>query len=235
MRREPIWMRAHFRRLLLMLLFVAGSARGVHAQVDEGWGSDAELCPRTVGMMTDYDQEQFAGPARKERETFFWARYKFTAHNQGGLGPIEMAGFFYLSKAQCYWQENKGVFVIFSPVIEYYGPRRDDIGGCAVGGSGGTGGTGPHASVTDPAYDPYSDPYSDEEGCGEGTGGGGGNTGVPYEPGDYTGGGTVDWGTGIGNGGTSACGAEAVVEYICIDIMTEQGWREWSCGYATTC
>jgi hypothetical protein len=147
MRHEPIWMRADFSRLLLILSLLAGSARGVHAQADEGWGSDAELCPRTVGMTTDYNQEQFAGTGRKERETFFWARYKFTAHNQGGLGPIEMGGFFYLSKAQCYWQENKGVFAIFSPVIEYYGPRRDEIGGCAdAGGSSGSGGTGPSDS-----------------------------------------------------------------------------------------
>lgn len=84
----------------------------------------------------------------------------------------------------------------------------------------------------------YYDPYSEEpQSCtgGDGSGSGGGGSGTQYYPGDSTGGETVDWGTGRGNGGVSKCGASAVVEYICIDYWDGQRWVEWSCGYATTC
>lgn len=106
---------------------------------------------------------------------------------------------------------------------------------CPPSGSGGTQLT---YSASDEDYDPYSS--GGNTSCGDDDGGGTGgdgedNTGTQYKPGDYTGGGTVDWGTGIGNGGTSKCGATAVVEYICIDLMTAGGWVEWSCGFATTC
>lgn len=62
-------------------------------------------------------------------------------------------------------------------------------------------------------------------------------SGTQYEPGDYTGGETVDWGTGTGNGGTSVCGEAAFVEYVCIDVYNEEtgAWEEWGCGYVTTC
>ena len=86
-------------------------------------------------------------------------------------------------------------------------------------------------------YDPYS---SGPEDCGddppsgsvEGTG-----SGTQYQPGDATGGETVDWETGIGDGGASYCGPTAIVEYICIDTWDSetQKWVGWSCGYATTC
>lgn len=84
------------------------------------------------------------------------------------------------------------------------------------------------------SYDPYAE--SDPSGCGsEGETSTG--TGTQYGAGDLTGGETVNWNTGIGNGGTSACGEEAVVDYICIDVWNEQtqSWEEWSCGYATVC
>ncbi|MDQ3605447.1 MAG: hypothetical protein M3418_04565 [Gemmatimonadota bacterium] len=81
-------------------------------------------------------------------------------------------------------------------------------------------------------YDPYGDSGGDD--CG-GSGGGGGGSGTQYYPGDYTGGETVNWGTGTGNGGTSACGSSALVEYVCIDVWDGEKWVEWSCGYATTC
>lgn len=106
------------------------------------------------------------------------------------------------------------------------------------GGSGGT------QVIDDNGYDIYDPDYSgDYSGsCSENTGGSGGGdsgsgegSGTQFGPGDSTGGETVDWGTGKGNGGTSVCGATAVVEYVCIDIMTETGWREWDCGYVTTC
>lgn len=61
--------------------------------------------------------------------------------------------------------------------------------------------------------------------------------GTTYDPGDKTDGETVTWDGGQGNGGSSECGAEAVVEYICIDVFDEemQQWETWDCGYATTC
>lgn len=114
------------------------TASVLHAQPSDEWGSEEQLCPATVGMFTNHNGEQFAGTAEKEHETFFWARYRFTAHNQGGYGAIEMAGFFYISKAQCFFQEDKGVFVVLSPVIEYYGPDRVSCGG--GGGGNGPGG-----------------------------------------------------------------------------------------------
>jgi hypothetical protein len=45
-----------------------------------------------------------------------------------------MAGFFYLSKPECWLKGDKGVFIIYSPVIEYYGPRRDQPLACAETG-----------------------------------------------------------------------------------------------------
>lgn len=104
----------------------------------------------------------------------------------------------------------------------------------------------PNPAPYDSNYDPYADhdAISADGMCGDGsteeastgetvpTG-----NGTQYQPGDNTGGETVDWGTGIGNGGTSVCGTQAVVEYVCIDIFDpETGtWGQWSCGYATTC
>lgn len=92
------------------------------------------------------------------------------------------------------------------------------------------GGEGCTAKRYDQAdYDPY-----EEEAC-EGDDGGGNDGGTQYYPGDYTGGETVDWATGVGTGGTSACGDTAKVEYVCIDYWDGQQWVEWSCGYITTC
>jgi hypothetical protein len=101
-------------------------------------------------------------------------------------------------------------------------------------GGGGTQLTDDSGDVYDP-YDPGScneagDPYG-----GGGNEGGDSGSGTQFGPGDSTGGETVDWGTGVGNGGTSVCGAAAVVEYVCIDIMTEIGWKQWDCGYVTSC
>lgn len=99
---------------------------------------------------------------------------------------------------------------------------------CAGGGGGGD----PAALISSPDYDPYS--RLSTGGC---SGGGeSGGSGTPYQPGDHTGGETVSWGSGAGNGGTSACGADAVVEYVCIDYWVDGvGWVEWGCGYVTTC
>ena len=102
------------------------------------------------------------------------------------------------------------------------------------GSGGGTGGGSEIAYVVDPEYDPYASGGSD---CTDnnGNGGGGSGTGTQYSPGDFTGGETVDWTTGTGNGGKSICGTEAVVEYVCIDYWDGNKWISWSCGYATAC
>lgn len=85
-------------------------------------------------------------------------------------------------------------------------------------------------------YDPY-DPANQDEGCeGEDEGGGGGS-GIQFGEGDFTNGETVDWNTGMGNGGVSLCGQAARVEKVCIEIWNDVGqkWDIYSCGYATTC
>jgi hypothetical protein len=89
----------------------------------------------------------------------------------------------------------------------------------------------PCGSVTQVSYDPYSS----ETGCEAEDDGG--STGTQYQLGDHTGGETVGFGTGMGDGGSSSCGQEAVVEYVCIDVYDEETgtWDEWACGYATTC
>jgi hypothetical protein len=96
------------------------------------------------------------------------------------------------------------------------------------------GGSGGCDEMEYSAYDPYAPADRCTTGPGNGSGGG---SGIQYRPGDYTGGETVDWGTGVGNGGSSVCGEAAVVEYICIDVWDDEKgeWVEWSCGYATTC
>jgi hypothetical protein len=94
-----------------------------------------------------------------------------------------------------------------------------------------TGGTSVDYDPSDPGYDP-SDPNGD--GCGDDSGGT--PSGTQFEPGQSTGGETVTWSGGVGNGGRSACGSLAVVEYVCIDVWDEErGWVEWDCGYVTTC
>lgn len=99
----------------------------------------------------------------------------------------------------------------------------------------GNGGGCDQEDMYDVGYRYYEDGLSPAESPCEG-GSGEEGSGTQYQPGDHTGGETVDWDTGVGTGGSSACGDDARVEYICIDIWVEgQGWVEWSCGYATTC
>jgi hypothetical protein len=94
--------------------------------------------------------------------------------------------------------------------------------------------TGP-SQPTKADYDPYS---SDQDygGC-ESGGDGSSGSGIQYQPGDYTNGETVSWSTGIGNGGSSLCESDAMVDYVCIDYWDEASgrWVEWGCGYITTC
>jgi hypothetical protein len=87
-------------------------------------------------------------------------------------------------------------------------------------------------------YDPYArSSWGATQFCADDSdGGGGGAGGTQYEPGDYTNGETVGWSDGVGTGGYSACGQDAKVEYVCIDVWIDGlGWVEWSCGYTTTC
>jgi hypothetical protein len=111
---------------------------------------------------------------------------------------------------------------------KYYGTVEE----CTSGGA-----TGSMQLIDDNGYDIYNPDYSAScSDSGEESGGGSGSgSGIPYGPGDSTGGETVDWGTGVGNGGSSACGVAAVVQFVCIDVMTASGWQEWGCGYVTTC
>jgi hypothetical protein len=93
-------------------------------------------------------------------------------------------------------------------------------------------------SVTEsPGDDSYSRGDGTRETAAEGGscestfGTGGGGSGQIYSEGDYTGGETVDWNTGAGDGGVSACGESARVEKISIEISPDK----WVTGYATTC
>ena len=91
--------------------------------------------------------------------------------------------------------------------------------------------------LADYEYDPYEE-SSPEPGiyC-PGNGGGGEGSGISYQPGDTTNGESVDWYTGKGNGGVSACGDKAVVEFACLDFYNEKtgNWDLYLCGYVTTC
>lgn len=112
---------------------------------------------------------------------------------------------------------------------------------------GGTGSTQFAEFVHESGYNPYDAYAGSEGGCTDGEsegdtdggyeGGTGEGSGIQYRPGDSTGGETVEWSTGTGDGGSSVCGDEAIVQYVCIDFYNvDTGtWEEWSCGYATTC
>lgn len=90
----------------------------------------------------------------------------------------------------------------------------------------------------------YVDEGGDPANCPPDGGGSGGTgsgddvgSGIQFNPGDFTNGETVNWNTGIGNGGASVCGSRAEVDYVCIDTWNERtgSWEEWGCGYVTKC
>ncbi|MDB4948857.1 MAG: hypothetical protein JWM27_1506 [Gemmatimonadetes bacterium] len=84
-------------------------------------------------------------------------------------------------------------------------------------------------------YDPYEFASHSPSAC-DGGAESGNASGTAYKPGDMTGGETVDWRTGIGNGGASACGAAAQVEFMCVEYYVQgEGWKDLGCGYVTTC
>lgn len=86
-------------------------------------------------------------------------------------------------------------------------------------------------------YDPYDPAYQDDGCDGDDDGAGSDGSGIQYQEGDHTNGETVDWNTGIGNGGESACGENAVVEQVCIEVWNakDNKWDIFACGYGTTC
>jgi hypothetical protein len=105
-----------------------------------------------------------------------------------------------------------------------------------TGGGCGEEDTSIYTDLEDPGYDPYND---DSGSCGSGASGDPPTpgSGIQYNPGQNTGGETVDFGTGRGNGGTSVCGETAIVDFVCFDEYNEDTgeWEEWGCGYVTTC
>jgi len=127
------------------------------------------------------------------------------------------------------WVERNPYFITHHrDPIGYRGTVRPRTTACGEGGG---------VPVLDAGYDPY-DPAGEGDCSDSGTGDGGdiAGSGTQFEPGDYTGGETVDWATGVGNGGVSVCGAAALVDFVCIDEWVDgEGWVEWDCGYVTTC
>jgi hypothetical protein len=84
-------------------------------------------------------------------------------------------------------------------------------------------------------YDPYAFDSPGTAAC-DGGAEDGNASGTQFQPGDMTGGETVDWRTGVGNGGASACGAAAQVDYMCVEYYVQgEGWKDLGCGYVTTC
>jgi len=147
--------------------------------------------------------------------------------------PVSRDGNYYWYNAgvqvHCEVERNPyGITNLRTPVA-YRGALRSRRSACN--------GETPVTNVGYEEFDPY-EPYSPGEGdCTPSGTGSGGGSGIQFQPGDYTGGETVDWATGVGNGGTSVCGAAARVEYVCIELYDETvgKWYPWSCGYATTC
>lgn len=197
---------------------------------------DAESCPRRVVLAFNgerYTASPYAGYANRGADAYL-GKVFYTFNNLPSLDRKWVAsGNFYLYGWECRlttYVNPSGALMPPHSRLEY---TESPVSVACSGGSGG-GGVGDLGVVVDIAYDPYAS--GDGDCGGGGDPGGGGGSGTPYNPGDYTGGQTVDWGSGTGNGGSSACGAAAVVEYVCIDTWHEGiGWVEWGCGYVTTC
>jgi len=136
----------------------------------------------------------------------------------------------------CWVERNPYYLTQHRDPVGYRGTVRPVTTACGEFGGGDTQ-TELFAVVSD-EYDPYDSALTLSDGGGDcGSEGENTGSGTQYQPGDSTGGETVSWGTGEGNGGTSVCGQLAVVEYVCIDLWDDATgtWVEWGCGYVTTC
>jgi hypothetical protein len=141
----------------------------------------------------------------------------------------KIVGFAHVAPAFCvlaFYAYLRGFTV---PISELHNATLYQVA-CSDGGNSPT-----TFTEVDYAYDSPDDDPNGGSTCSDGSSGGSTGSGTYYSPGDNTGGETVDWNTGQGNGGSSVCGGTAVVEYICIDEWDGEKWVEWSCGYATTC
>jgi hypothetical protein len=130
------------------------------------------------------------------------------------------------------WVERTPYYVsLMAAPIDYRGSLQDNC----KRGAGGTWDVAPAPEDgSSGPYNPYDAWYEEE--CNGTTGETQSGSGTAYNTGDFTGGETVTWSGGVGDGGRSVCGSLAVVEYVCIDVWDEErGWVEWDCGYATTC
>lgn len=241
---------ARVRLRITLALFLLCLVVPAHSSAQSGADDELAACPPRAGFyfISPYTSQTYAGYALRGSADSFLRRvyYLFSAvPSQGGTG-WRASGTFWLYGWECRIGTITG---LLAPGLERLEFAESQSLACSGSGGGGwDGGTETGLmpvtnEIQDPSYDPYDagsgDCESGEPG-GEGGGGDGsdgqGTGGTQYQPGDNTGGETVDWGTGIGNGGTSACGTRDIVDYVCIDVWVDgAGWVEWACGYVTTC
>jgi hypothetical protein len=236
-------------RALLPAVFVAlcviSPARSLEAQLNGAWDvpCDGSLPPRFSAPFAHgviYGGKEFVTswvsvlPVRPlPSNNWYAASPNIHPLSEDGASRWVNAGVL----VRCWVERNPYFITHHRDPIGYRGTVRPAQTAC--GGGGGPEPGGDYGELGDAGYDPYDPVLTlDVDDCGSGSEpGGDSGSGTQFEPGDGTGGETVDWGSGIGNGGTSACGDLAVVEYVCIDTWDESAgaWVEWGCGYATTC
>ncbi len=195
------------------------------------YDSDAGSCPRRLVLVfdgTQYRDSPYAGYAYRGADAYL-GKVFYTFNNIPTVDKKWVAsGNVYLYGWECRastWINPGGALMPPHSRLELTESAAPNA--CSGGAGEEIGGYG---LVVDVAYDPYASGGSN---CG---GGGAEGSGTQFNPGDYTGGETVDWGTGTGNGGSSVCGPTARVEFVCIDTFVDGvGWVEWDCGYVTSC
>jgi hypothetical protein len=174
---------------------------------------------------TFFGRSNFTMSQWDEYHTYQMYTYQFTGTTTDER--YRVTGIHHVNAAQCLDAAYSYWFGVPAVIAVLHVARFRNL---ACNRTGGTSGT-----LTGYEYDPYEESPPPAETCnGTGTGNG---TGIQFQPGESTGGETVDWNTGKGDGGTSACGEAAVVEYICVDLYNEQTgkWDTFSCGFATSC
>lgn len=202
----------------------AGAQEDVHFTTN-GTSSNVGCPPEIQGIYFAPDKGiTFFGNSFKQPETGGDYVYKFTGKNLQNTWKV--TGTFKVKSFQCPIAWYGFIFGLPTIIATLHDPQITRLtasnGGC------------------DPTMVTY-DPYSEEQECpppDEGADGSGyEGSGTYYQEGDHTGGETVNWQTGQGNGGSSVCGADAVVQYVCIETFNEGTglWEIYSCGYATTC